>query len=199
MAASKATSSPPRPANASPPPPTKSAHRVVDLCASDDEPEVLDLVSESDDSVLDLTAAAETPSTPARERGGGSRRRTAAANKRDWEAADARHLGEAHWMYVLKSRTGGVYTGCTSKPDDDALVADHAAGSRKSTRGKGPFEVFFCVGPFRNLTAAHRFECLVKRRGNAKGPLPKLAAARRALLRSACARTDRIVISQGGP
>ena len=47
-------------------------------------------------------------------------------------------------MYVLKSRKSNmVYTGCTSKSDNAAIAADHAAGSRKSTRGKGPFDVFF--------------------------------------------------------
>ena len=190
-----AASSPAARATAAPPPPTESAPRPPDLRGDgDDEPEVMDLISESDDSVVDLTEPAAAPSTPARPR---PRRRTAAANKKDWEAADVRYVGEAHWMYVLTSRKSGmVYTGCSSKSDDAAIVADHAAGSRKSTRGKGPFDVVFRVGPFRNFTAAHRFECLVKRRGNAKGPLSKLAAARRALLRSARAREDGVVVTR---
>ena len=158
--------------------------------------DLVDLVSdsdESDDSIVDLTGGPPIrvvhPSTPSR--ASRRRRRTAAKNRNDWEAEDARSYGVPHYVYVLENDSGKVYTGCTAKTTNAEIAADHARGLRASTRRlqkTGRFRVSFRVGPFRNRTAAHRFECLVKRRGSAKGSKPKAQAAALALAQSLTAK-----------
>ena len=167
--------------------------------------DLVDLVSdsdESDDSIVDLTGGPPIrvvhPSTPSH--ASRRRRRTAAKNRNDWEAEDARSYGVPHYVYVLENDSGKVYTGCTAKTTNAEIAADHARGLRASTRRlqkTGRFRVSFRVGPFRNRTAAHRFECLVKRRGSAKGSKPKAQAAALALARSLTAKMDGVELKPG--
>lgn len=182
---------------------SSDSDNVIDLCSdSDGDPiasggdetgggDVVDLCSKSSDgeqgaSALELPRDAPTPKPPTTtpREPTMSRRRRGRKQRQDWDAADVKFRESAAYVvYVLFSSKGHVYTGSSSKTPEDVVRA-HNAGSRKSTKSRGPWTLAFHVGPFRNRRAAARFESLVKKKGSGSGAESKVAAATRALAAS---------------
>lgn len=109
------------------------------------------------------------------------RKRKHKDKRRDWDADGVRFRApRPSLVYVLVNSSGRPYVGSTAKCAHQ-LVLDHNKGSRRSTRGRGPWTMALSIGPFRNPTAASRFETLVKVKGSSKGLDSKFAAAEAAL------------------
>ena len=109
-----------------------------------------------------------------------------AESRIDWFDAQSntttnKHHGNHSHVYVITTtaRSGRTFTYCgsSSKSPEDRLK-QHNSGSCKTTRrhGKGRKHELVVTG-FNNYIAASRFEALVKMRGSAKGPGPKINAA----------------------
>mmetsp|Transcript_21869 Transcript_21869/g.67304 ORF Transcript_21869/g.67304 Transcript_21869/m.67304 type:complete len:302 (-) Transcript_21869:69-974(-) len=157
---------------------------VVDLCSESSDDEDSDFPSEAP-SPQQPSTPPQQPTTPPATLTPSKRRRPRrkqSEKRLDWDADDVhfRDLTSATFIvYVLCSK-GRVYTGSSSRNPEDVVRA-HNAGTRWSTKGRGPWTLAFHVGPFRNRQAAARFESLVKKRGSSRGVEPKAAAAHRAL------------------
>jgi len=80
-------------------------------------------------------------------------------------------------VYVIHDRVHPPYTGATSSLDNEAILKSHRARTRSSTTrlDHSKTRVEFTVRGFPNITAAMRFERVVKK--TAAGVTPKLKKA----------------------
>ncbi len=71
-------------------------------------------------------------------------------------------LADSWFVYVIRNSKGALYTGC-AKGNVESRVAKHNANvGAKYTRGRGPWEIVFCNGPFLDRGAAQRHERQIK-------------------------------------
>lgn len=120
-------------------------------------------------------------------RGRRSPRRKHLRQNQDWigacaAAGRARAAALPAFVYVIHSeRNDMVYVGETTDSNEDSIAKAHDRGTRRYTKGKGPWQVKLLVGPFPTTVAAKRFERFVKDKGRDRGLNPKIRAAQAGL------------------
>ena len=83
------------------------------------------------------------------------------SHRKDWDATELRSChARSAYVYVLQNDKHKVYTGATMGLS--TRLQSHNAGRVASTRAGRPWHFAATIGPFANMTAATRFESLVK-------------------------------------